>query len=246
MRLVFDGFAMQAGERYVDVLNSFRNLLWNAMRQNPSDFRSRTYLKEASLERARVYRDTEIAAFDFALETVASQVEERIRQETGVPIRLEEIEYVGQYLDDIRSFFATELTSQLQRDIGQLERRLSDFSLEYFMAERTLNDPVQAHMTALIDTREQMKFYFKDRSGRRHLSQKFIRTTTRHSLLIAGVELYSIAASYVGNHMEVTHPDGKVNGMKIGFTRAQGYPLLSDVREEVFHPNSDAFLKVVQ
>lgn len=247
MKSLLDSFAMQSGERYVDLLNSFRNLLWNAMRQNPKDMRNRTYLKQTALERARLFRETEQSMFDFSLETVASKVEQMFEAETGVKIDFDKIPFAVDYMEEMRAYFGTELTSQLQRDVAQVERRLVDFSLEVFMTDRVINDPVQAHMNALIDTRENMKFYFKDRSGRRNLSQKFIRATTRHALLVSAVELYAIAASYVGDHMEVTHFENgaKSVGMKVGFRREQGYPLLADIRDEVFHPNSNAFLKVV-
>jgi hypothetical protein len=247
MKSLLDNLSMQSGERYVDLLNSFRNLLWNAMRQNPKDMRNRTYLKETALERARTFRETEQAMFDFSLENVVSQVQQKLFADTGVGVNFDEITFANDYLDDIRRYFGTELTSQLQRDVAQIERRLSDFSLEVFMTERSTNDPIQAHMSALIDTRENMKFYFKDRSGRRNLSQKFVRATTRQALLTAAIELYAIGASLIGDHMEVVHFEGsaKANGIKIGFRREQGFPLLSDVRDEIFHPNSNAFLKVV-
>lgn len=247
MKSLLDRFSSNSGDRYVDLLNGIRGLLWNAMSQNPEDMRSREYLKRGALDKARDYRATEEVMFEASLEAITAKVEQIFKQDTGVDIRFSEIPFAVEYLFDLRRFFSTELTSQLQRDIAQLERRLADFSVEVFMNSRNSQDPIQAHMNALINTREQMKFYFKDRAGRKHLSQKFVRNTTRHTLLSAAVELYAIAASFVASHMEVTHSEGssKAAGSLIGFRREQGFPLLAEVRDEIFHPNSDAFLKAV-
>lgn len=245
MTPLLDNISEQGGERYVGLLNEFREILWNAMRQNPLDARQREFLKASAINSAVAYRETEETAFEFSLDQVAEEVERRFLRDTGASLKFDEIEFASEYLVDIQRFFSTELTSQIQRDITQAEKRYSDFRLSVFTTSKVTNSPEEAHVLALLDSREQMKFYFRDRGGRRHPSQKFVRGLLRHSLLIAGVELYSMAASYAASHMEVDNPGSKSHGLKVGFRSEQGYPLLADIRDEIFHPNSNAFLKAV-
>jgi hypothetical protein len=245
-----DFHSTQAGARYVDFLNTLRMFVISAMRRDPTDAGVRTVLKRTAIDRARNFKEDELDIFDFALEDTVREARETLAQDVQATGGLLDLpDTVSAYMDELSAFYDTEITSQLQRDISQASNRLHEFALEVFM-QRTqpfVSDQ-DAHVKALIDTSEQTRFFFRDRSGRRHASQKFVRSMFRQTLLLAGLHAYAVEAALAGAlHMVVTHPENKagVTGTQIGFRRDQGMPLITDLKDEIFHPNSRAFVKAV-
>lgn len=238
-----------AAERYVELLNNFRMFVVSAMRRDPTDSGVKTVMKRTAIDKAKRFKDSEMEIFDFALEDIVREAREQLAQDVDAVSGMSELSTpASDYMDDLSAFYETELTSQLQRDISQASMRLNDFALEVYMQRHNEVGNREALVRALIDSSEQVRFYFKDRSGRRHASQKFIRTMFRHTMLLAALHVYAMEASeYGASHMMVIHPENKagVTGTKVGFRRDQGLPLIADLKDEIFHPNSRAFVKAV-
>lgn len=245
-----DFHATQAGSRYVDFLNTLRLFTTSAMRRDPTDARVKATMKRTAIDRARSFKQDELEIFEFALEDIIREARELLSEDIQATGGLLDLpDSVVAYVDELSAFYETEITSQLQRDISQAANKLNEFALEVFMVRQQPFETHQgAHVKALIDTSEQIRFFFKDRTGRRHASQKFVRSVFRQTLLMAGLHTYAIEAMMAGaDHLEVTHPAMKagVYGVKVGFRREQGFPLIADLKDEVFHPNSRAFVKAV-
>jgi len=245
-----DFHSTQSAARYIDFLNTLRMFVISAMRRDPTDAGVRTVLKHTAVDRARAFKDDELDIFNFALEDTVREARELLLQDVQAVIGLTDApQATTAYMDELSAYYETEITSQLQRDISQAANRLHEFALEVFM-QRTqpFISNEDAHVKALIDTSEQTRFFFSDRSGRRHVSQKFVKSVMRQTLLLAGLHAYAVEAVLSGaQYMIVTHPENKagVSGTKVGFRREQGLPLISDLKDDIFHPNSKAFLKAV-
>ena len=242
----FDAAAASSSQRYVDLLNVFRNILWSTLRQDPTDMRTRDALRQNATNRARVYLEAERAWFANQIEDVAQEARTRVAVDLGItPSKETENAFLSAYIDDLSMFMDAEITSQLQRDIAALSRRLEEFGLEVYMERQRGNSPSEAHIKVLISANEGMSFYFRDRAGRKLNSQKFIRTVVRHALLTCWTQIYAAeAAEYGASYLTVEHPDStKYVDMKVGLSRDQGLPLISDIKDDIFHPQSKAYLK---
>ncbi|MCR9222938.1 MAG: hypothetical protein NXH70_02615 [Hyphomonas sp.] len=245
-----DFHAVQAGSRYVDFLNTLRLFTTSAMRRDPTDARVKATMKRTAVDRARSFKQDELEIFEFAMEDIIREARDLLTEDVQATGGLLDLpQSVVAYVDELSAFYDTEITSQIQRDVSQAAHKLSEFALEVFMVRQQPFESHQgAHIKALIDTNEQLRFFFRDRTGRRHASQKFVRGMFRQTLLMAALHTYSVEAMMAGaDHLEVTHPEDKadVAGMKIGFRRDQDLPVIADLKDEVFHPNSRAFVKAV-
>lgn len=246
MHSAMDSYAMGASERYLGLLNEHRDALRQVMLRRRVDARGRNILRQQLLTRSQEFRETEIAMLTMALSEWLETARSKVMSDLGLTSAGAEVVPVQDYQDKLIEFASTELTSQIQRDMAQALRHLEEFSLEVFMHRQRGVTEDEAIANAVINGRARHQFFFSDRSGRRHPSQKFIRTLMRHTLLVGFVEVYALhAAAFGADHMLVEHPDKEAThaGMKVGITRENGLPLVSDLKDEVFHPNSNASLK---
>ena len=247
MRLQLDSFPTGASERYVGLLNDFRGMLRSAMGRDPADTRTRGLLKRSLLDRASTYRDIEIAMLELEIDTVTQSARDQVLTDLDLDDKTQ-LSIIDEYKERLLEHASTELTSQIQRDMAQTLRTLEEFRLEVFMQRQRGIPDEDAHAKALMNAREATQYFFRDRAGRNHKSQKFVRTMVRHTLLVGAMEVYAMhAAAYGADHLEVVHPDQNATyaGMRIGFRREQDLPLVADLKEDVFHPNSNATLKAV-
>lgn len=246
MRVAIDGFATGASERYVALLNSYREALRASLQQNPKDVRTRQYLRKTAMDRSLSFREAELEMLSEQITAAVSLGGEHAAEDLGLAAAADD-GLTADYIDHLVEHATTELTSQIQRDLAQTMHHFQEFQLEVVMQQRNAGLPDhEAHFRAFTQANGRVSFFFKDRAGRRHMSQKFVRTMTRHTLLIGYLESYALhAAAYGARHMEVVHPDqnSEAHGIEVGFRRDQGLPLVSDLKEEVFHPNSNASLK---
>ena len=86
------------------------------------------------------------------------------------------------------------------------------------------------------------EYVSRDRAGRRHPSQRFVRQAWRQHLVLLWIEtkLFTFAA-HGHTQARVTHtePDHRFNDLAFSMT-LEGTPTYHDIRDEVFHPNSRA------
>mgnify|MGYP001298923751 CR=1 FL=1 len=241
-----DVYALQASDRYVAFLNNLRGQLWTALRKDPTDMRSRDALFRDVHALAVTFLDQERPTLHQAVEEVAQDALQRVALDLGVSVSQKlQNAFLTDYRDNIAHFLLQEFMTQLDRDIHQVMRKYEELGLQVFMERQTSATPEEAHFRVLMNANESMSFYFRDRSSRKLNSQKYIRTVVRHALVTVWTQLYAMeATSYSASHLTVEHPDkAKYDGLKLGFVDSQGLPTLMDVKDEIFHPQTKAYLK---
>lgn len=240
--------AQRASERYVSFLNSLRGTLSTVIRSDPADVRTRRELRMSAFAIARTFIDVEMKLIEQDLDDVADYQFRRAVSEAGLQAAdIDRAEILDDLLAETADHLETEMRAQIERDVAQLLKRHKDFQLEVHLISLTERvDPRSAQFRALMRHSDQVRFFFKDRSGRRYPSQKFIRTVYRDALLQAGNEIYMLTAVDVGfKKARVVHPDRNagVNDYVFPLNPDTGQGSYVEIRDEAFHPNSNAILK---
>ncbi len=240
--------AEQAAQRYSLCLGAFQ-----AIRQNLSGARSpasqatRDKALRQGYEAAQVYLTDEVTNLQREMEgqalVAATLTQERVGATSEIP------------WDDVRVHVGG-LSSELERDIRtQLERDVATIgiSLREIGLRAKLVTGATAHETtenqALLKIRAGQKdapFVFRDRAGRQWASSKYIRTVWRKALVLAWNEtaLLTMAANGV-ERATIHHTDANyaAYGMKITLSEDDTLPSWEDVRDDIFHPNTHAWLE---
>lgn len=231
----------QAGVRYQTVLSTFRGMLFAFLAQ-PFSIRMAADLRRNAVEVGRMFIRSEEPLIEEALEESARSAVETAQRDLGLTVRAEISSAQSAFLAQHNDYLLSEVQAQLSRDVEMLVRRYREFGLEAH-----LNQTAGEGLIAPRVTTDRTRFYFRDRVGRLYPSQKFIRSVWRHSLVTIGAEFYCMEAVSAGaQEVEVVHPDvgSRFNGLRIGLTERSSAPAFIDVRDEVFHPQSQAVLKV--
>ena len=141
------------------------------------------------------------------------------------------------------------LLAQTQRDKNMAIKRLRTAALKISITQR---DKRMTRSQALIairrQSREGMKFDFKDRAGKSWSSSTYIYSMMREHYLSVYNEVYLYTLAKHGTLVaHVTHPDPnhKHFGMKIAtLIGGPDIPSYAAISREVFHPNSRAALTI--
>lgn len=138
---------------------------------------------------------------------------------------------VSEASEEYAAWFWQELGAQVWRDVNALTlaRRKSD------LASRVTGSDIDP------------QFFFTDALGRRYQSTVFVPQLYRHTLVTFAVQSYAEQAASLGAETAtVTHPDPEheFQGLPVALVPGvgEGYRLLTDILDQVFHPNSRAFL----
>jgi hypothetical protein len=99
----------------------------------------------------------------------------------------------------------------------------------------------------MIGNKTDIDFFFHDKASRKWESKLFVRSVYRQTLLSVYNEivLYTLADHGI-DRAEVEHhsPDAQHDGMVIALSSSTELPTYSEIRETVFHPNANAWLKM--
>lgn len=235
--------AAQAGERYVQVLDTFRSLLFSAQAQPFTNARANR-LRTAALDIGRSFLSTEKDHIWTALSETAQETLRTAQEDVRVSPQSDVPEEYDAFLEQSESFLVTELGAQLTRDAESLVVRYRQFAVEADLARKTSGSNLRSAIAAVgAQASDRTKFQFRDRGGRLYASQKFVRTVWRQALLAVGAEFYLLEAAARGaTKIEIIHPDvsSAWHGHEIDLTDTASF---LDIRDEAFHPQSNAILK---
>lgn len=240
-----DEEATRAGDRYVAFLLSLRAVLNASLAVRPEDNRAFDAIRRGAAEVAEVFLENEAERFANAMETAQERAVEQARSDVLSDAPTKEIA-LQDYGDELLAWYASELRAQIERDVNVLIQKRRELVLAAQTTARSRGkDLNHAYLQVIASGRESVSFYFTDRSGRKYPSQKYVRQLTRHALLTFAVESYVLeAASFGVERVYVTHPDNNnsYSGETVTLVGEPNVLSLADIREEVFHPNSNAFL----
>lgn len=202
-------------------------------------------LKEAR-DAAAIFLNAEVnyieedvdAVFREAHQTTIADLDSADRQ--NVPV------LAGEQLSAIVNYLYEEVSAQVSRDISMLKSRIQTAILEISVSARARNSTTrQSQMQYRLMNSGDIRFLFRDRSGRNWSSEKFYRQLWRHTLLTAYNETVIILLADHGLTLaKVFHVDPKadVSGLMISLVSGSLYSIYSEIRDAVFHPNANAYL----
>lgn len=244
-----DEEATKAGERYVAFLLSLRGILSVSLTTPVNDVRAFDAIRRGAHEAAERFIQTEVSLVDYALDqaqerAVAAIVAEVIDGPRPATYATED------YSSELLTWFRQELRAQVERDINSLVQQRRQIALAAVTTARTTGaDPNHVMQSMVSQGRGGVSFMFTDRAGKRYPSQKFYRQLVRHTLLTFAVESAATeAASFLFHTVYISHPDKNhaYDGEAISLVEAPNMLSLADVRDDVFHPNSTAFLTTIE
>jgi len=141
------------------------------------------------------------------------------------------------------------IDAQARRDAFAMMQGLQETYQRVDLYQRVGNRSRISAVAAVIQENDiNPKFQFVDRIGRRYKSSKHIRSTYRSHLINVYNEVYMATAAELGySTLFIDHPnvDYKWHGAEISISPdVTNVPSYQDIKDEVFHPSSQAQLKI--
>lgn len=139
------------------------------------------------------------------------------------------------------------LRTQLERDIGAVAKALRSIELRAILIQTSRNIP---RLVALDMVRQSgdagVQFHYTDRAQRKWSSTKLVRTLYRHAFVLTWNETALLAMAdwgFLG--AVIQHPDASHGESGTVISLAEDLQGVSweQVREDVFHPNSNAWVE---
>jgi hypothetical protein len=226
----------KASDRYQAVLTTFRGLLFAFLNEEYSSRRA-DELRSQAVDVGRMYFRTEDQFISNEVHQSAQEALSTVKEQLGLAGSADIQDRYAAFLENHEEFLRSEVQAQLSRDVELLVRRYREAALErhlYGSGRPSIGN-------------DRLRFFFRDRAGRLYPSQKFVRSVWRHSLVTIGAEFFALEAADRGAiEIEVqAEPQSQWNGLRIGISLSSNETPFSDVREEVFHPQTQVTLKVV-
>lgn len=241
-------YAESAATRYTMLTDSFRSIYHRCF--NEADFGSYAQsirMVNEAYSLAQVYIEDEFQTIGIIVDEIALEA----RRATHVQLRSstsdELSERTREHLTSFSHYLRDEIIAQIHRDVAQLRQSLQRAALEVSVAARSQG---KSERVALIEYRignqaETLSFTFTDRVSRRWSSTKFIRAVWRQTLLSTYNEMVMITLSEHGITEAVVYhedPGSQYHSTRISFGSNTELPTYSEVRDGIFHPNSNAIL----
>jgi hypothetical protein len=246
MHDLFTEKASAATERYSAFLDVLRSQSDLAMRRDPLN---EVYRQEAAItarESARSFLSMQQAWLNDDTAEVARHAHARA---------LSDLELSPRTIDDrfahfifSAALYTTQLLSaQVERDVTAMSQHLRIAAQRVDLYVRSGRYTKTGAVTAIMmEDTSAPTFRYVDRLGRRYKATKHIRDIYRLHLLNTHNEVYmDTAAEHGVTHVQVEHPDPayKWHGAELSIVSGiDDAPLYYDVRDEIFHPGSNAIL----
>lgn len=233
----------RAAERYTVVLAAFKSVLFAYMGQ-PFAEASMRALRINVKKLAATYLETETDLIRTALTDTAQNAQEQVLEDLNAISAATIPEALKPFLEQSVDHLSVEVEAQLSRDVEALVRRYREFALEAQLAAYS-RGLVKPAVTIGQGDQNTVRFYFRDRAGRVTASEGFIKTAWRQSLVSLGAEFYLLEAVNRGaTKVVVVNPDPnhEFQGREISLTDEDGQSF-TDLRDQIFHPNTDSVLK---
>jgi len=239
-------YADAAARRYTHLLRGFQGFFANALRDQWSLARRRDAAVHA-YNMAGIFDQREREQIERETYQIAHIARERAGAQLGVSLTpISDDPVLSEHLRDVSSYLFGLVWNQVERDVTALREALSRAAFEVHRTARAdgvSTDQALARLRAAGSL--QLNFVFRDRGGRRLASEKHIRAIWRHHLLTVFNEVtLHVLAEHGETRAEIAHPDPNHRwaGEVVAIAGDAGTVSYADIRDEVFHPNSDAHL----
>lgn len=246
---LFTAEAEAAAQRYGILVEGWRSLYQAALSQ--TDFGSEKQLRRVEADAyamASRFLDTEheLAADHseaIALEALRATLSD-LQSRDAVALTVA----ASEHLTNAVQYVTREVTIQVERDIAFLKESLRRTYLQVTIAARAQGITQRAALAQhRIGNAAELHFFFHDRGNQKWPSRKFIRAVWRHHLVSLYNEVvlltladHGLSKAEIDNANQGSHSHGMVIAMFAG----SALPTYAEIRNEIFHPNSDAILKM--
>lgn len=244
--------AERAANRYGVLLDTMRNLfLDTALRRDVTSEATRRAMRDQIYV---VGRDLLARESQFARESASQIAISALRNaHNDLGSIFNQAHYESALNDALRetgAYLEREIAAQIERDIAQLERQTRQVAVQVgLLASKEGISKEQALLKQRVRGLPDLRFFFMDRSAKRWSSDRFIRAIWRQSMLAIYNEFYMTTAIEAGvNTLYVAHrdPQNRNHGRAIAITADGSLNTYLDLKDEVFHPNSEAVLSLVE
>jgi hypothetical protein len=245
IRLSMD--ADEAAKRYQTLTEAWRSLYNAAMdRQNSGFPAAIESLRSQAYDIASSFLETERELIAARAEEIVREALTATQRDLSLDDALDVSDEVGELLNESQRYLAQEIAIQIERDIAHLIRSYQKVALQIRLSAQSRAISVR---TAAIEHRMgnlgELQFYFHDRLSRKWSSNKFIRAVWRMTMLSIYNETVLLTLSDYGRQLAyIEHLDVKspAHGVVLSMSSTSSYPTYTEIRDEYFHPNSDAII----
>lgn len=248
----FTELAELAGNRYSLLVDSWQTIYARAV--VAQDFGSARWLRQAE-DNARGVADRHLASEREIINSITAHLVAQSRADASTPLGATLVgvgaeNALPEHAMGLAEYLAGEIAAQIERDVAFLRRALMRVAAEVSWIADATGLPLRAAMIQWrVDYGDELRFYFRDRAGRKWPSQKFVRAAWRQHLLDTWNETMLGALSGLGQvEAEVRHADtnAKHHGLRISIIPGRGLPTYAEIRDEIFHTGADALLHPVR
>jgi hypothetical protein len=241
------GAAERSAGRYSLFLAALNNIyLQEIQKPHPGAAHTRKLATAKSLAVANTYLGSELGHLSQAIEAQRLDGVESTQHDMGLTNLNTDAgaENAQAHFVDLENA----LRVQLERDIASMLRGLRNVALRAQISARARGITPHVALAQLREEGTTPTYNFQDRAGRRWPSEKMVRVFVRHALVQVWNETAMIEMSERGvTQAIIDHPDADFSerGQVIDLTENPGSDSLiwADVKDEVFHPNTHAWLR---
>jgi len=241
-------FVDQAGDRYANYLNILRSQVDVVMRRGPTSETMREEARGVADGAARSYAGFEQGALNDVGIDVANEAWVQARTDLALdPAPIPEDYHT--FIFESTAYAARLIAAQADRDVVAMAQHIRNNAIRVDMNTRAGASPSQAAAAIMLEDAHNPSFRFQDRIGRNFKSSKHIRDTVRLTLRNVWLEVYMDAVFTHGHEtVQITHPDPSYKwfGDEISLVSGRDLPTFYDIRDEVFHPSSEAGLTITK
>lgn len=246
----FSRLAAAAVERYGHFLNILRSQSDSAFRRGATNEEVRNQARSTSADAARKYLGVEHGWLNEDTADVARAAYRQARVDLGFPdpgITIED--RFADFIFEAAAFAVRILAAQVERDLVSLMQHMRQTAQRVDLYARSGRHTISSASAAvMLEDNQTPAFRFMDRLGRRFKSSKHVRDTYRAHLLHIYNEVYmDVVADHGHESVLVWHPDPNFKWFeeRLAIVSSDAeLPLYYDVKEEVFHPGSDAIVSI--
>jgi len=239
-----------AVDRYAGFLTDIRNQVEIALYRGTYGSPIREEAFFSAKEAARRYVSLEQAHLNDESAEIARKALKQVNEDLGVQTEGLHDRFAD-FIYSAASYTATNIAAQAERDVMTVARQMRTDAQRVDLYVRSGRySQATAVAAVMLENRQSPAFQFVDRIGRRFKSTKHIRDTYRHHALTTYNEVYmDLVAEHGHDVVYVDHPDPdyRMIGQALALVDVQdATPLYYDMREEIFHPSSNATLTINQ
>lgn len=247
----FTDRAGRAVDRYGNFLNILRSQAETVFRRGPTDENLRQEALSVAQDAARAFLSAEQGQINDDTADIARSAYSAAMSD----LALSHDDFAGldRFADFIFSasyYVSRILAAQAERDIMAMAQHIQGTALRIDLYVRSgRHSPSTAAAQVMIEDNQMPAFRFVDRMGRKFKASKHIRDLYRLHLLNVYNEVYmDVVAEYGHETVRVAHPEPsyKWQGQELLIVSnlSRDLPLYYDVKDEIFHPSSEATLTI--